>query len=72
MFDLKRYRMEIVNDNLRMEIFCDDLMDNFETRDDAETWFIHEFMPCWDYVIEEHFEEEDSVTASPAKREERL
>lgn len=58
MFDLQRYQHDITQNKMRMGIFCDDLMDSFESQTEAETWFINELMPCWDCVLEEHFGEE--------------
>ena len=56
MTDLEKYREDIVKNSLRLEIFCIDLQDYFETSDKAMHWLEEHFIPAFECAVEEREE----------------
>ena len=59
MTDLARYRTDILNDMLRLEIFCSDLVDELGSRQKAEKWLEEKMIPAFEGAIEETYPEEN-------------
>lgn len=52
-FDLNRYQRDIVIDALRMEVFICDILELFDSREEARQWFEDQFQPAFESLLEE-------------------
>ena len=58
MTDLQRYRQDIINNDLRLDVFCADLVEEFKIIENAEKWFYDKFTLAFENAIREKEAEE--------------